>query len=602
MLWRALGHIKGGRYVDVGANDPVSDSVSCAFYERGWQGVHIEPMTAYAETLREARPGDTVIEAAVSTTPEHVVFFDVADTGLSTSQQIHADEAASRFGSDRVTKLEVPTVTLAKVLKDAGDPIHWLKVDVEGSEADALESWGEAEQRPWIVVVESTLPNSNTESFKDWEPELTARDYRFVYFDGLNRFYVHKDHEDLADAFKVGPNFFDDFEVAEGAAYTVSLTLDLQQTRAELSDTKRTFHEVMRDALAAQANEASDNRVRMDAEIANLRQQIHDVHAQLQGAQAKVAELDAERHKNRAEITETHLRLQDRLKELQETHLRLQESERELHDTHLRLQGSEKELHDTHLRLQGSEKELHETHGRLQESERELHETHGRLQGSEKELHETHGRLHESKTELHETHLRLVEALDQQEALRQQNENFEAHFAHQSRQFTEALSRERAAADLYQARLLEEAAKERNSLNEEIEAARREGLDRSEAIERDFRNSLSWRLATPVRVAGILARTGAGTAKSAIRRGLSLGLDLVRRHEWLKKPVLRAASVSPALSRRLVRFGQLRAPEGIRVPPPEPGGPPCILHPDAESVRAWASVLELKAAATGSDL
>ncbi|MEL6474417.1 MAG: hypothetical protein AAFQ21_10055 [Pseudomonadota bacterium] len=90
--------------------------------------------------------------------------------------------------------------------------------------------------------------------------------------------------------------------------------------------------------------------------------------------------------------------------------------------------------------------------------------------------------------------------------------------------------------------------------------------------------------------------------RSAIRRGLSLGLDLVRRHEWLKKPVLRAASVSPALSRRLVRFGQLRAPEGIRVPPPEPGGPPCILHPDAESVRAWASVLELKAAATGSDL
>ncbi|MEL6475671.1 MAG: FkbM family methyltransferase, partial [Pseudomonadota bacterium] len=267
---------------------------------------------------------------------------------------------------DRVTKLEVPTVTLAKVLKDAGDPIHWLKVDVEGSEADALESWGKAEQRPWIVVVESTLPNSNTESFKDWEPELTARDYRFVYFDGLNRFYVHKDHEDLADAFKVGPNFFDDFEVAEGAAYTVSLTLDLQQTRAELSDTKRTFHEVMRDALAAQANEASDNRVRMDAEIANLRQQIHDVHAQLQGAQAKVAELDAERHKNRAEITETHLRLQDRLKELQETHLRLQESEKELHDTHLRLQGAEKELHETHGRLQGAETELHETHGRLQ--------------------------------------------------------------------------------------------------------------------------------------------------------------------------------------------------------------------------------------------
>ncbi len=43
MLWRALKHVENGFYVDVGAQDPVVDSVSLAFYEHGWRGVHIEP-------------------------------------------------------------------------------------------------------------------------------------------------------------------------------------------------------------------------------------------------------------------------------------------------------------------------------------------------------------------------------------------------------------------------------------------------------------------------------------------------------------------------------------------------------------------------------
>ena len=32
MLWRALKHVENGYYVDIGAQDPVFDSVSLAFY------------------------------------------------------------------------------------------------------------------------------------------------------------------------------------------------------------------------------------------------------------------------------------------------------------------------------------------------------------------------------------------------------------------------------------------------------------------------------------------------------------------------------------------------------------------------------------------
>ena len=47
MLWRALQHVENGFYVDVGANDPTVDSVTKAFYDRGWRGLNIEPVQLY---------------------------------------------------------------------------------------------------------------------------------------------------------------------------------------------------------------------------------------------------------------------------------------------------------------------------------------------------------------------------------------------------------------------------------------------------------------------------------------------------------------------------------------------------------------------------
>ncbi|BCG81534.1 FkbM family methyltransferase [Mesorhizobium sp. 113-3-3] len=60
ILWRALEHVERGFYIDIGAQDPVVDSVSLAFYERGWRGIHVEPSANYAEKLRAARPDEEV--------------------------------------------------------------------------------------------------------------------------------------------------------------------------------------------------------------------------------------------------------------------------------------------------------------------------------------------------------------------------------------------------------------------------------------------------------------------------------------------------------------------------------------------------------------
>src|SRR5690606_38691456 len=90
--------------------------------------------------------------------------------------------------------------------------IHWMKIDVEGMESAVLESWAASQVRPWIVLLESVHPALPTPLGRPlWESELTARGYAFVYFDGLNRFYLHKDHAALRPAFDAPPNVFDGF-------------------------------------------------------------------------------------------------------------------------------------------------------------------------------------------------------------------------------------------------------------------------------------------------------------------------------------------------------------------------------------------------------
>lgn len=286
ILWRALKHVAQGCYIDIGANDPVVDSVSLAFYERGWRGVHVEPMPEYAIKLRAARLDETVIEAAIGEGSKPTELFSFAGTGLTTSLPRNA--AQHRVAGHSDTALLVPTRSLASVFDEIGPrAIHWLKIDVEGMERDVLASWNNNPARPWIVIIESTLPNSPVENVEDFESLILARGYGMVYFDGLNRFYLHQDHANIRPAFGPGPNYFDHFALTEHSAFVQPLRARLQALEAESQD-RRANHDslinTMHKALAAQALEASDNRVRLDAALAESRQELVEARAKLAAA------------------------------------------------------------------------------------------------------------------------------------------------------------------------------------------------------------------------------------------------------------------------------------------------------------------------------
>ncbi len=191
VLFRALGAVEGGRYVDVGANDPVDLSVTYAFYLRGWSGITIDPVHEYAERQRAVRPRDVMVEAAVSGDVGSVTLHQIAGTGLST---LVDDVGAEHRGAGwAVEDVVVPARRLDDVLADAGWDgldIHFVVVDVEGSERAVLETLDLGRWRPWVAVVEATRPLTSVATHGSWESMLVDADYRFCLFDGLSRFYV----------------------------------------------------------------------------------------------------------------------------------------------------------------------------------------------------------------------------------------------------------------------------------------------------------------------------------------------------------------------------------------------------------------------------
>jgi hypothetical protein len=93
-----------------------------------------------------------------------------------------------------------------------GVTIDFLKIDVEGWEEAVIRGGDWQRFRPRVVLVEATQPNSPRPSHAAWEPLLLEAGYLFAYFDGLNRYYVRKEDEDLLAHFATPPNVFDKFQ------------------------------------------------------------------------------------------------------------------------------------------------------------------------------------------------------------------------------------------------------------------------------------------------------------------------------------------------------------------------------------------------------
>jgi FkbM family methyltransferase len=200
-LWLVLGGQGGGTYVDIGAGHPIADNVSFFFYERGWQGVVVEPQRNLVDLHARLRPRDVTVCALVGTGAGMADFHVFSALhGLSTTNESYA-KAASSFGAEYQT-IRMPVISLAELCKrNVLARIDFLKVDVEGAEADVLMGGDWGRYRPKVVLVEAVTPGAGEPCWQEWEPFLLAQGYRFALFDTLNRFYVAQEEPEIAARF-----------------------------------------------------------------------------------------------------------------------------------------------------------------------------------------------------------------------------------------------------------------------------------------------------------------------------------------------------------------------------------------------------------------
>jgi hypothetical protein len=215
----------------------------------------------------------------------------ITGTGLSTlDPEIAAQHRAAGW---EISETSVPVVTLEKILEDCAPPtIHFLKIDVEGAEAEVLEGLNLNRARPWIIVVEATKPFSKVSTRSGWEYLITNRGYGFAYFDGLNCFYVADEFHKLKELLAVPPNVFDDFvRWPEWSSAQKALGLEklLEPTRNSLQAEKK-FTAYLHDVLQAERAQIGVLHHALLAEQA----QVANLTNALQVEQAQVAKLEVQ--------------------------------------------------------------------------------------------------------------------------------------------------------------------------------------------------------------------------------------------------------------------------------------------------------------------
>jgi FkbM family methyltransferase len=186
-----------GFYVDVGASDPNELSVTKYFYERGWNGVNVEPNPRLYKKLLTDRPRDININMGISNQRSMLTFreYEVGD-GLSTFSEDTKKELANTRHPLAIDfkDYNVKVDRLDNVLDGVDNKlptIDFIKIDVEGYEYEVVEGNDWTKYRPKVICIEANHIH------KDWPAILKKNNYEKRFDDGLNHYYVDTKRKDI---------------------------------------------------------------------------------------------------------------------------------------------------------------------------------------------------------------------------------------------------------------------------------------------------------------------------------------------------------------------------------------------------------------------
>ncbi len=184
-----------GSYIDVGAAGPRMGSNTYLFYQRGWNGITIEPIKFLVKQHIKFMPRDTQIWASVTSKPgKEILFYQFTADDFSTNSIKRVSELR-KFGIEPQGQFIVPNVKLSE-LEYKCDPLMptLLNIDVEGEELSVLKSNNWITNLPRVIAIEEwTSPIYKKTEVRVFLENLS---YKLMSRCFLTSIYVHEDYLD----------------------------------------------------------------------------------------------------------------------------------------------------------------------------------------------------------------------------------------------------------------------------------------------------------------------------------------------------------------------------------------------------------------------
>ena len=189
----------GGSFLELGALDGKSGSITRAFGQIGWHGVLVEASPESYAQLKVNRPSDAVTIHAAICDKARLVHYTVDGSACCRGiAEFMSTEFLTIWHSYLLPSLDfshLPTVTcvpLAQVFHTLGvTHINLFILDTEGGELAVLQSVDLNKVTFDVVIVEAD--NNNLDKNQGVRDVLAAHGYTFVGHNGLNDWFKRND-------------------------------------------------------------------------------------------------------------------------------------------------------------------------------------------------------------------------------------------------------------------------------------------------------------------------------------------------------------------------------------------------------------------------
>ena len=193
LLWDLLGDREPAFFVEAGAYDGYTFSVSYLFEGPGWDGLLVEPLSDRAAECAERRSA-RVVHAALSAPGAPPTATFARDREVEWNSGL----ASGGQGGEMV-----PVTTLDALLEGHSGPIDFVVLDLEGHELSALAGFDLERWRPTALLVEE----NDASRFGKLRRYVEARGYIYVLSLDQNYLFVRKDEDHLIQ--RLQPHWYD---------------------------------------------------------------------------------------------------------------------------------------------------------------------------------------------------------------------------------------------------------------------------------------------------------------------------------------------------------------------------------------------------------